>query len=211
MTATTNNFATVSELMHDETVTHSYVSDVALPGGKTLALLTLDNGLDHKKPTTLGPNSLLELRATLEGQAARAEAGEIHALAITGKPYFLIAGADLSAVTRLNAPEQATAMASLGHYTYELLADLGVPTFAFINGLSLGGGLEIALACNYRTVSTAAGAGPSPDQPPSRWALPTRSSNQQTSSNTPPSLLLMSYRDRHRFSVLTKWILATLR
>jgi len=158
MTATTTSYSAVAELMQDETVTHSYVSDVALPGGKTLALLTLDNGLDHKKPTTLGPNGLLELRSALETQAARAKAGEIDALAITGKPYFLIAGADLSAVTRLSAPDQATAMASLGHYTYELLADLGVPTFAFINGLALGGGLEIALACNYRTVSTAAGA-----------------------------------------------------
>jgi 3-hydroxyacyl-CoA dehydrogenase/enoyl-CoA hydratase/carnithine racemase len=106
----------------------------------------------------LGPNSLLELRAALEVQAERAKKGEIDALAITGKPYFLIAGADLSAVTRLSAPSEATAMASLGHYTYELLADLGVPTFAFINGLALGGGLEIALACNYRTVSTTAGA-----------------------------------------------------
>ncbi|MGQ3384407.1 3-hydroxyacyl-CoA dehydrogenase NAD-binding domain-containing protein [Glutamicibacter sp. TV12E] len=158
MTATTTSYSAVAELMQDETVTHSYVSDVALPGGKTLALMTLDNGLDHKKPTTLGPNGLLELRSALETQAARAKAGEIDALAITGKPYFLIAGADLSAVTRLSAPDQGTAMASLGHYTYELLADLGVPTFAFINGLALGGGLEIALACNYRTVSTAAGA-----------------------------------------------------
>ncbi|MGJ3403397.1 3-hydroxyacyl-CoA dehydrogenase NAD-binding domain-containing protein [Glutamicibacter sp. Je.9.36] len=158
MTAMSKDFQAVAQLMHDETVTHTFVKDVALPRGKTMALLTLDNGLDHKKPTTLGPNGLLELRAALEVQAERAKNGEIDALAITGKPYFLIAGADLSAVTRLSAPDQATAMASLGHYTYELLADLGVPTFAFINGLALGGGLEIALACNYRTVSTAAGA-----------------------------------------------------
>ncbi|PQZ89216.1 3-hydroxyacyl-CoA dehydrogenase [Arthrobacter sp. MYb214] len=158
MTAMSKDFQAVAQLMHDETVTHTFVKDVALPSGKTMALLTLDNGLDHKKPTTLGPNGLLELRAALEVQAERAKNGEIDALAITGKPYFLIAGADLSAVTRLSAPDQSTAMASLGHYTYELLADLGVPTFAFINGLALGGGLEIALACNYRTVSTAAGA-----------------------------------------------------
>ncbi|MFJ2315692.1 3-hydroxyacyl-CoA dehydrogenase NAD-binding domain-containing protein [Glutamicibacter sp. NPDC087661] len=158
MTAMSKDFQAVAQLMHDETVTHTFVKDVALPSGKTMALLTLDNGLDHKKPTTLGPNGLLELRAALEVQAERAKNGEIDALAITGKPYFLIAGTDLSAVTRLSAPDQSTAMASLGHYTYELLADLGVPTFAFINGLALGGGLEIALACNYRTVSTAAGA-----------------------------------------------------
>lgn len=154
----TQDFSAVTELMHDETVTHSFTKDVQLPDGKTLVLLTLDNGLDHKKPTTLGPSGLIELRAELEKQATRAKAGEIHGLAITGKPYFLIAGADLSAVTRLSAPEHATAMATLGHRAYDLLADLGVPTFAFINGLALGGGLEIALACNYRTVSTTAGA-----------------------------------------------------
>ena len=38
------------------------------------------------------------------------------------------------------------------------LADLGVPSFAFINGAALGGGLEIALQSTYRTVSTGAGA-----------------------------------------------------
>lgn len=156
--ATSQNFSDVAELMRDETVTHSLVSDVLLPSGKVLALLTLDNGLDHRKPTTLGPNGLIELRAALETQAERAKAGAIHALAITGKPHFLIAGADLSAVTRLRSPEQGSAMASLGHHAYDLLADLGVPTFAFVNGLALGGGLEIALACTYRTVSTAAGA-----------------------------------------------------
>ncbi|GAA1413966.1 3-hydroxyacyl-CoA dehydrogenase [Glutamicibacter uratoxydans] len=156
--AITPDFAGVADLMSDETITHSFVKDVALASGKTLALLTLDNGLDHRKPTTLGPNGLVELHAALEIQAQRAKNGEIHALAITGKPYFLIAGADLSAVTRLSDPAQAAAMATLGHRAYDLLADLGVPTFAFINGLALGGGLEIALACTYRTVSTGAGA-----------------------------------------------------
>ena len=59
MTALSKDFQAVAQLMHDETVTHSYVKDVALPSGKTMALLTLDNGLDHKKPSTLGPNGLL--------------------------------------------------------------------------------------------------------------------------------------------------------
>jgi len=152
------DFTAVAELMHDETITHSLTEEIILPGGKKLVLITLDNGLDHKKPTTLGPNSLLELREVLGGLKRRAAAGQIDAVAITGKPYFLIAGADLSAVTRLSRAEDARAMASLGHATYDLLADLGVPTFAFINGLALGGGLEIALACTYRTVSSTAGA-----------------------------------------------------
>ncbi|MDR4532479.1 3-hydroxyacyl-CoA dehydrogenase NAD-binding domain-containing protein [Glutamicibacter sp. PS] len=154
----TQEFTALAELMHDEVITHSLTRDITLVSGKKLVLLTLDNGLDHRKPSTLGPNTLLELKSTLTALSERAAAGEIDAVAITGKPYFLVAGADLSAVQRLNDPQAATAMATLGHQTYDLLADLGVPTFALINGLSLGGGLEIALACTYRTVSRSAGA-----------------------------------------------------
>ncbi|OIH85935.1 3-hydroxyacyl-CoA dehydrogenase [Arthrobacter sp. UCD-GKA] len=154
--STIENFASLASLVPDEIITHSLLEDVVLPGGTTLALLTLDNGFDHTKPTTLGPNTLLELHAALTAQKARAAAGEIAALAVTGKPYFLVAGADLNGVKNLASPEHGAAMATLGHACYDLLADLGVPTFAFINGVALGGGLEIALACSYRTVSTGA-------------------------------------------------------
>lgn len=150
------NFASLASLVPDEIITHSLVKDVVLPGGATIALLTLDNGYDHSKPTTLGPNTLLELHATLTAQKERAAAGEIAALALIGKPHYLVAGADLNGVKNLASAENGSAMASLGHAAYDLLADLGVPTFAFINGVALGGGLEIALACTYRTVSTGA-------------------------------------------------------
>jgi len=153
---TFESFAPLAALVPDEVVTHSLVSDVALPGGKTLALITLDNGLDHSKPTTLGPRTLIELGRTLADQKERVAAGAIHALAVTGKPYFLVAGADLSTVKSLKDASQGRLMAELGHAAYDLLADLAVPTFAFINGVALGGGLEIALAANYRTVSSGA-------------------------------------------------------
>ena len=77
---------------------------------------------------------------------------------VTGKPYFLVAGADLSTVKSLSGREHGLWMAQLGHEVYATLANLGVPSFAFINGLALGGGLEIALQSTYRTVSTGAGA-----------------------------------------------------
>lgn len=156
-----DQFADLVAEVPDEIVTHSLVKDVVLPGaggemGATIALITLDNGLDHMKPTTLGPNTLVELGRTLEGLRERARAGEIQAVAVTGKPYFLVAGADLTTVKKLRKPEHGAQMARLGHAAYDLLADLGVPTFAFINGVALGGGLEIALACTYRTVSSGA-------------------------------------------------------
>jgi hypothetical protein len=80
----------------DEVITHSYVQDVKLKSGKTLALITLDNGKDHTRPSTLGPLTLKEFSETVEALEVRAKKGEIHGLAITGKPYFLAAGADLS-------------------------------------------------------------------------------------------------------------------
>ncbi|GAB2751166.1 3-hydroxyacyl-CoA dehydrogenase NAD-binding domain-containing protein [Sinomonas soli] len=157
--STFDAFSTLAAQVPDEIVTHSLVNEVEVPaGGRSfrIALITLDNGLDHTKPTTLGPRTLIELGRTLEGLRDRAAAGEIHAAAVTGKPYFLVAGADLTTVKTLRDPAAGEQMARLGHAAYDLLADLGVPTFAFINGVALGGGLEIALACTYRTVSSGA-------------------------------------------------------
>lgn len=152
-------FQKLAALFPDEVVTHSYVQDIQLPGGVgTFALITLDNGLDHSKPTTLGPNTLVELGSVLDGLKERASRGEIVGVGVTGKPYFLVAGADLSAVKTLKEREHGLWMAQLGHAVYATLADLGIPSFAFINGLALGGGLEIALQSTYRTVSTGAGA-----------------------------------------------------
>jgi 3-hydroxyacyl-CoA dehydrogenase/enoyl-CoA hydratase/carnithine racemase len=158
------DFTRLAELFPNETVTHSYVQDIELPGpaGKpspgTFALITLDNGLDHSKPTTLGPNTLVELGKVLEGLRERAARGEIVGVGVTGKPYYLVAGADLSAVKNLDKRGHGLWMAQLGHDVYSTLANLGVPSFAFINGAALGGGLEIALQSTYRTVSTGAGA-----------------------------------------------------
>jgi 3-hydroxyacyl-CoA dehydrogenase/enoyl-CoA hydratase/carnithine racemase len=149
---TTIDFDSLTALSDDEVVTHSFVRDIPLSGGKTLALVTLDNGRDHTRPNTLGPVSLLEYAKTLDALKERAAAGEIHAVAITGKPFILAAGADLSKVAEVPDKETARKLGQLGHYVLGKASELGVPSFAFINGLALGGGLEIALNADYRTV-----------------------------------------------------------
>lgn len=153
-----DQFAELRALSDDEVVTHSYVRDVPLPSGGMLALVTLDNGRDHTRPSTLGPEGLMQLAGVLDAQKARAAAGEIRALAITGKPFILAAGADLSKVGDIPSYEAGLQMAQLGHYALGKLGELGVPSFCFINGLALGGGVEVALNCDYRTLDSSAAA-----------------------------------------------------
>ncbi|SEE04294.1 3-hydroxyacyl-CoA dehydrogenase NAD-binding domain-containing protein [Ruania alba] len=138
-----------------ERVTHSLVRDVTLSGHGTLALITLDNGAGPRKPNTVGPEGMAELRAALESLTIRARAGEIVGVAVTGKPFHFAAGADLHGAAELTSPEAARGIAVAGHETFRLLSDMPVPTFAFVSGAALGGGLELALSCHYRTVSGA--------------------------------------------------------
>ncbi|WP_242091295.1 3-hydroxyacyl-CoA dehydrogenase NAD-binding domain-containing protein [Curtobacterium sp. DN_7.5] len=153
---TTTPIDQLTELSADEVVTHSYVKHVPLPSGGTLALVTLDNGKDHKRPSTLGPRTMRELSDVLDTLRAAASAGSIQAVAITGKEYCFAAGADLSQAAALPSREVAHELGALGHATLRKLSDLGVPSFAFVNGIALGGGLEIALHCTYRVFSSAA-------------------------------------------------------
>jgi 3-hydroxyacyl-CoA dehydrogenase/enoyl-CoA hydratase/carnithine racemase len=152
------DFSPLRALTEGEVVTHSRVRDITLPSGKVLALITLDNGRDHTRPNTLGPATLFELGDTLDALAGRAAAGQIHAVAVTGKQYILAAGADLSDISRVGSRDNAKLIAQLGHHVLGKLSELGVPSFTFVNGLALGGGLEIALNSTYRTLDASAAA-----------------------------------------------------
>lgn len=151
-------FAPLLALSEDEVVTHSFVRDVTLPSGGTLALVTIDNGRDHTRPSTLGPKGLLEFAGVLDEQASRAARGEIAGVAVTGKPFILAAGADLSKVEGIPDRASGKLMAQLGHYALGKLGELGVPSFVFLNGLALGGGVEVALNADYRTIDRNAAA-----------------------------------------------------
>ena len=149
---------TLPEGAPEEVVTIAKVRDFELaPFGYkgTLALITLDNGHDHNRPNTLGPQSL----ASLDAAITEALSHNPSAIAVTGKPFIFAAGADLSALSFLNNRAQALAIGKLGHDIFRRLDESKVPTFAFINGLALGGGLEIGLHCNYRTLSATAFTG----------------------------------------------------
>ncbi|MFM8448344.1 MAG: 3-hydroxyacyl-CoA dehydrogenase, partial [Candidatus Nanopelagicaceae bacterium] len=84
----------MSEVVYaDEVVTNAYIREVDLTafGAKgKLALITIDNGMDHTRPTTLGPQSIRNSSKAIDDATALNPA----AIAITGKPFILAAGAD---------------------------------------------------------------------------------------------------------------------
>jgi 3-hydroxyacyl-CoA dehydrogenase/enoyl-CoA hydratase/carnithine racemase len=155
MTGVPNGSGGLSESdFPDEVVTRAIVRDVDLGSAGILALITLDNGHDHTKPNTFGVRGLLSLNEALDAIASRVERGEIAAVGVTGKPFILGAGADLDGAALADTREKALGIGRLGHGVFRRLGELGVPSFAFINGVALGGGLEVALHCTYRTISS---------------------------------------------------------
>jgi len=136
----------------DEVVTEAHLRKITLPSGKVLGLVTLDNGRDHTRPNTFGPKGLVSLNIAYDAALADET---IDAIAVTGKPFILAAGADLSAL-QAGGPDGVRTIAELGHAVFRKLGDgangVRKPSFGFINGLALGGGLEVALHADYRTV-----------------------------------------------------------
>ncbi|MGI6876466.1 3-hydroxyacyl-CoA dehydrogenase NAD-binding domain-containing protein [Amycolatopsis sp. 3B14] len=139
----------------DEVVTRATTRLIRVPGlDKQVALITLDNGHDHTRPSTFGPQGLVSLNAALD----EAFAAEPAAIAVTGKPFIFAVGADLSGVEAISDPNLAHEIAETGHAVFRRLTDSTIPTFAFVNGAVMGGGLELALSCHYRTLSESAAA-----------------------------------------------------
>ena len=135
----------------DELVTEAHVRYLALPGVPgEVALITLDNGQDHTKPSSFGPAGLLSLEAALDEIDAR----KVAAIAVTGKPFIFAVGADITGVPRITARDQALEIGRLGHKVFRRFRDSEVPTFALINGAAMGGGVEIGLHCHYRTLAS---------------------------------------------------------
>jgi 3-hydroxyacyl-CoA dehydrogenase/enoyl-CoA hydratase/carnithine racemase len=138
----------------DEVVTEAKVRYLVPRGlGGKAAIVTLDNGYDHTKPNSFGPGGLKNLWNALDEVEAE---DDVKLIAVTGKPFIFLAGADIKMMPLLETREQGLAMAQAGHALYRRIKDSAVPTFAFVNGTALGGGMELALHCHYRTVSSSA-------------------------------------------------------
>ena len=113
-----------------------------------IALVTIDNGADWRKPNTFGREALESLRSVL----SELQAGDWGGLLLTGKPLVFAAGADIDEFPGMTA-DRAREAGRAGHELFSALRSLPFPTLAAINGAALGGGVEIALHCDFRTIS----------------------------------------------------------
>ncbi|HEX2505246.1 MAG TPA: 3-hydroxyacyl-CoA dehydrogenase NAD-binding domain-containing protein [Gaiellaceae bacterium] len=114
-----------------------------------VALVTIDNGADWRKPNTFGPEALASLSDVLDRLRTRDWRG----LVLTGKPLVFAAGADIERFPGIT-PELARQGGKAGHELFGRLRELPFLTLAAVNGAALGGGLEIALHCDVRTLAS---------------------------------------------------------
>lgn len=105
-----------------------------------------------------------DLMAEMEGIVQRLEMGEARgAVIVSSKPGVWIAGADIEEFKEFRTPADAERASRSGHQFLDRLERLRVPVVAAIDGVALGGGLEVALACTYRIAS---------DSPKTKLGLP---------------------------------------
>jgi enoyl-CoA hydratase len=119
---------------------------VRVERGESVAVLTIDrqeklNALDPQVTEEIG-QALLEL-----------EADSPRAIIVTGAgERSFVAGADISAMSVME-PMEAKRFSEIGHAAMALLDRSPVPTIAAVNGYALGGGCEVALACDVRVAA----------------------------------------------------------
>jgi enoyl-CoA hydratase len=125
--------------------------DVASAGGVSTVTIDRQDALN-----ALNVETMTELRDRLRDLSTD---NDVRAVVLTGAgEKAFVAGADIKYMSGLGSDE-AKGWGALGHEAGRLLETMAKPTIAAINGFALGGGCELALACDIRYASSRAKLG----------------------------------------------------
>ena len=114
-----------------------------------IAWITLDK--PGSKLNVLSSSVMKRLDEVISQIARDAAAGRIRSVVIrSGKPGSFVAGADVNEIGGITDPVAGAAAARAGQQVFTNLTALPVPTVAAVDGVCLGGGTELILACTYR-------------------------------------------------------------
>jgi enoyl-CoA hydratase len=127
---------------------------ILLERAEAVAIITINR---PKQLNALNQAVLGEIDAALDDLAAD---DAVRAIILTGTgDRAFAAGADIGELAALESATQGRALATRSHHLGRKMADLHKPIIAAINGFALGGGLELALACDIRLASDTAQVG----------------------------------------------------
>lgn len=113
-----------------------------------VAVLTIDT---PGRFNVLSPPVFEELNERFQELALNREVKAV--VVRSGKPGSFVAGADIKFLSTITTAEEGAQLSRSGQSVFQSLEDLTVPVVCAIDGVCLGGGLELALACHYRLVS----------------------------------------------------------
>ncbi len=117
-------------------------ANILLEIAERIAMITINR---PRSLNALNPATMTELRDALESIAARNDVGVVLLTGAGDKAF--VAGADISELSNLNTL-QALDFSLRGHGVLELIERLPQPVIGVVNGFALGGGCELAMACD---------------------------------------------------------------